>query len=52
MVITNIILGVLLCQMIRFMRDWRLMPDLFGLIMAAVITAEAYWLIHRNWLSE
>jgi hypothetical protein len=52
MVVINIILGVLLSQMIRFMRYWTLMPDLFGLIMAAVITAEAYWLIHRNWCPE
>lgn len=51
-VITNIILGLLLILMIRFMRHWRLMPDLFGLIMATVIIAEAYWVNHRRWTPE
>jgi hypothetical protein len=40
---------VLLTLMIRFMRYWSFTPDLFGLIMAGVITTEAYWVNHRTW---
>jgi hypothetical protein len=49
MVITGVFLGLILMLMIRLMRHWVFMPILFGLIIATVFTAEAYWVNHRNW---